>query len=112
MVTAETAVVLPALVLVLVLALGAIAHGITALRAADAARAGARAAARGETTEVVEATARREVPSASSIRVRPEGAQVVVDVVVPGTPVLLGSLWPGVRWPDVHASAVAWQEQP
>ena len=47
MVTAEFAVVLPAVVLVLALSLGALGLALDQIRCVDAARAGARAASRG-----------------------------------------------------------------
>lgn len=51
--TAEFAVILPALVFVLALVLGAAATGIVQLKLEEGARLGARAAARGETAETV-----------------------------------------------------------
>ncbi|WP_211260128.1 TadE family type IV pilus minor pilin [Actinomyces radicidentis] len=48
MVTAETAVAMPAVVLVLVLVLSGVSAGVTQLRVTDAARVAARAAAIGE----------------------------------------------------------------
>lgn len=48
MVTAETAVAMPALVLVLLLVLSGVSAGVTQLRVTDAARVAARAAAIGE----------------------------------------------------------------
>ena len=53
MVTAETAVVLPVLLLVLLCAVAAVTVVGAQLRCVDAAREGARAAARGETDAVV-----------------------------------------------------------
>ena len=50
MVTAEFAVVLPAIVLVLGLSLGALGLALDQVRCVDAARAGARAASRGDRT--------------------------------------------------------------
>lgn len=58
-VTAEFAVALPAVVLVLVAVLLVAMAGTTQLRVADAARAGARAAAAGETDDRVAEIARR-----------------------------------------------------
>ena len=57
--TAETAVALPALVLVLACCLWAVSLAATALRTAEAARTGARAAARGESAAAVADAARR-----------------------------------------------------
>src|SRR5205085_12627019 len=57
-VTAEFGVALPAFVLVLALGLGAVAAATAQLRCVDAARAGARAVARGETVAAAIAAAR------------------------------------------------------
>ncbi|MDY6051230.1 MAG: TadE family type IV pilus minor pilin [Rothia sp. (in: high G+C Gram-positive bacteria)] len=51
--TAEFAVILPALIFILALVLGAAATGIVQLTLEEGARLGARAAARGETAETV-----------------------------------------------------------
>ena len=53
MATAELAVVLPAVLLVLAVALSALGLAIDQIRCVDAARAGARAAARGDTAAAV-----------------------------------------------------------
>ena len=68
--TAELAVALPAVVLVLALCLTAMALGVDHVRAEDAARAGARAASRGEPAQVV-----REIVAARA----PAGAEVLID---------------------------------
>jgi hypothetical protein len=68
--TAEAAVALPALVVVLGLALGALVTVIGQLRCVDAARAGARVAARGD----ADAEARRAAGA-----VAPRGARVDVE---------------------------------
>jgi Flp pilus assembly protein TadG len=109
MVTAETAVVLPALLLVLALAVSAVGHVLDVVRVTDAARAGARAAARGETDDVVQQTARQELSSrAGVVRVVTEAGQVEVSVRVEGDPLLP---WTGgLRWPDVESTAVAQEE--
>jgi hypothetical protein len=70
-VTAETAVALPALVVVLIASLWAVTVVGAQLRCVDAARAGARAAARGEAAEEV---------SAAVLRLAPEGATVSIRV--------------------------------
>ncbi|WP_372453518.1 TadE family type IV pilus minor pilin [Acrocarpospora catenulata] len=70
-VTAEMAVALPTLVVVLGAALWAIAVVCAQLECVDAARAGARAAARGESVEAV-----RE----AAIRSAPDGARVTVAI--------------------------------
>jgi Flp pilus assembly protein TadG len=68
-VTVETAAVLPALMVVLAAALWAVAAAEAQLECVDAARAGARAASRGEALERVRG---------SVLAVAPAGAQVVV----------------------------------
>lgn len=92
MVTAEFAVALPALVLVLALALGALGLALDQVRCVDAARAGARAAARGDDVVAVRAEAGRVAPQGSTVVVR-LGATVEVEVTgppavrfVPGAP--------------------------
>ena len=81
-ITAETAVVLPVLVLVLVV-LMAVAHAVgVQLSAEDAARVGARAAARGESQAEVERLTRSVAPAGSAVTVSRSGGLVRVDVVV------------------------------
>ncbi|MDO4242890.1 MAG: TadE family type IV pilus minor pilin [Actinomyces sp.] len=82
MVTAELAVAMPAVVLVLVLVLAAVSAGITQLRVADAARVAARQAALGS----VEASsaARRVSPGVSVSVERGELTCVTVSRRVPG----------------------------
>jgi Flp pilus assembly protein TadG len=79
-VTAETAVVLPVLFLVLLAAMTGIRAGATELACQDAARAGARAAARGETASTVVATARRVAPPGATVNLGHEGGLVRVTV--------------------------------
>jgi Flp pilus assembly protein TadG len=69
MVTAETAVVLPVLLLVLAGAVAAVILVGAQLRCVDAAREGARAAARGETTAVVAALVARTAPDGATTTV-------------------------------------------
>ena len=77
---AEFAVVMPALVLVLSLVLTAAAIGLTQLRAADAARAGAREAARGEAVPAVVAAAKKRAGAGASARVVQDAGYARVDV--------------------------------
>ena len=85
-ITAETAVVLPVLVLVLVALLG-VAHAVgVQLAAEDAARVGARAAARGESQGEVERLTRSVAPAGSAVTVSRSGGLVRVDVVVQVVP--------------------------
>ncbi|WP_448642233.1 TadE family type IV pilus minor pilin [Geodermatophilus sp. URMC 63] len=102
MVTAETAVVLPVLVLVLAAVVAAVVVVGAQLRCVDAAREGARAAARGEDPAVVRAVTARAAPDGAVTTVSVEGAEVRVTVsaeVVPVGPVRLGT--------GVGATAVA-----
>jgi Flp pilus assembly protein TadG len=80
MVTAETAVVLPVLLLVLAGAVAAVIVVGAQLRCVDAAREGARAAARGEQVAIVTALAGRAAPDGAVTTVSPEGDEVRVSV--------------------------------
>jgi hypothetical protein len=80
MVTAETAVVLPVLLLVLVGAVAAVTVVGAQLRCVDAAREGARAAARGEDASVVRALAARAAPPDALVTISPRGDEVHVVV--------------------------------
>ena len=85
-ITAETAVVLPVLVLVLVALMG-VAHAVgVQLTVQDAARVGARAAARGESQAEVERLTRSVAPAGSAITVSRSGGLVRVDVVAQVAP--------------------------
>ncbi|TFV57946.1 UNVERIFIED_ORG: pilus assembly protein TadE [Bacillus sp. AZ43] len=80
MVTAETAVVLPVLLLVLAGAVAAVVVVGAQLRCVDAAREAARAAARGEETAVVLELAARAAPDGATTTVEPDGDRVRVRV--------------------------------
>ncbi|WP_235834203.1 TadE family type IV pilus minor pilin [Actinomadura logoneensis] len=84
MATAEIAVALPALVLVTVLALWAVAVASTHLACVDAARAGSRAAARGESLDAVRAVVARSAPRGATVTVErgPDSVQVTVSTTV------------------------------
>ena len=98
MVTAETAVVLPVLLVVLAAAIWVLAAVAGQLRCVDAAAVAARAAARGDPPAVVTAAARRIAPTAQ-VEVTRQGDEVTVRVravvrpfgaalaALPGTPV-------------------------
>jgi hypothetical protein len=79
-VTAETAVALPALVVVLALAMWAVGAVTAQLRCVDAARLGARAVARGESAQVSRAAALEAAPRGATVTVRRQGDLVVVQV--------------------------------
>ena len=105
MVTAETAVVLPVLLLVLAGAVAAVTVVGAQLRCVDAAREGARAAARGEDTALVTALAGRAAPDGAGTTVAVDGVTVTVTVTAEVAP--LGPV--PLRVP-VAASAVAQRE--
>ena len=102
MVTAETAVVLPVLLLVLAGAVSAVTVVGAQLRCVDAAREAARAAARGETTAVAGALAARAAPDGAAVDVVASGEEVRVTVAAEVPP--LGPVPLRVR---VSAEAVA-----
>jgi Flp pilus assembly protein TadG len=105
MVTAETAVVLPVLLLVLAGAVAAMIAVGAQLRCVDAAREGARSAARGEAIGAVEAVAARAAPAGATVVVRDGADDVRVTVSAVVAP--LGPLPVSVR---VSASAAARRE--
>jgi Flp pilus assembly protein TadG len=82
MVTAETAVVLPVLVLVLVGAVAAVTVVGAQLRCVDAAGEGARAAARGEDAASITEMVRRAAPDGATTTVTRVGEDVRVTVAV------------------------------
>ncbi|MGI8612371.1 MAG: TadE family type IV pilus minor pilin [Nocardioidaceae bacterium] len=105
MVTAETAVVIPVLVVVAVALVWVVGLGIAQVRCLDAAREGARLAARGEPDSAVHAAVERSAPHGSAVTVATEDGEVTVTVSVQAVPdlPLLGGL-PGVQ---LDASATA-----
>lgn len=107
MVTAELALALPALVLILVAALAGLSLAVDDVRCVDAARAAARSAARGDTAAESIAIAHRLAPSGSLVRVISEGQ--LVRVVVTGPARAAAGLLP--RLPQVSATATGDVEQ-
>jgi hypothetical protein len=95
MVTAEFAVVLPAIVVALMVGLVALAAFSARMRCADAAQVAARLAARGESTAAVVAAAERVAPPRASIHVTARGPVVAVTVNAVARFPLLGTLLPG-----------------
>jgi hypothetical protein len=99
LVTAETAVVLPVLLVVLAAALWVLACVAAQLRCVDAARIGARAAARGDTGAAVVSATTAAAPAGATVQVLRAGGDVTVlvravvrpfgaaFVRLPGTPV-------------------------
>ncbi|GAA4632757.1 hypothetical protein GCM10023196_067550 [Actinoallomurus vinaceus] len=94
--TVETAVAFPALVLILAIAMWGVSAAAAQVACVDAARAGARAAARGEPLAEVRAAARRAAPPGASVWIDrdPRTTRVVVRAVV-SPPVR--SLFPSLR---------------
>lgn len=100
--TAELAVGLPALVVLLLAALTAVSAVVTKLECVDAAREAARAAARGEPGE---AAGRRVAPDGAVVTVASDGELVRATVSSRVRP--LGPYLPGIQ---VTAAAVAERE--
>ncbi|MEJ8643211.1 TadE family type IV pilus minor pilin [Streptomyces sp. MS1.HAVA.3] len=95
-VTAEAAVVIPALVLFAALLVWALMAAAAQIRCVDAARAGARAASRSEPAEVAVAAAREAAPTGARVEVERVGDLWRVRVAAPGPgprglPVRLGA---------------------
>ena len=105
MVTAETAVVLPVLLLVLAAAVSALVVVSTQLRCVDAAREGARAAARGEPAAVVRQVAGRAGPEGATTTIAETDGGITVTVRAAVRP-----LGPLVFHATVSASAFALRE--
>ena len=102
-VTAETAVVLPVLVIVLGMVLWGVGAAGAQLRCIDAARAGARAYARGEDPAAARLAVDQAAPRESTLVVRRNGELVEVGVRAPVHP-------PGALQrllPSLEVSAVA-----
>ena len=108
MVSAEIAIALPALILITIALAWLLGLCASQAMLSQAAREGARAAARGEGTPGI-ARAVHQVVGDARVGVRRSGGLAVVDVAVrraPGPPVLQ------VLGRDLRASATAWQERP
>ncbi|MFF5448913.1 TadE family type IV pilus minor pilin [Streptomyces sp. NPDC012888] len=94
--TAEAALVIPALVLFAALLVWSLMAAAAQMRCVDAARAGARAAARSEPAEVVRAAAAAAAPAGAEVELLREGDLWRVRVAAPapgpaGLPVRLGA---------------------
>ncbi|HEV7756566.1 MAG TPA: TadE family type IV pilus minor pilin [Mycobacteriales bacterium] len=108
-VTAELAVALPVLVVLLVAALTAVSAVTTQMRCVDAAREAVRAAARGEVDGA--ALGRRVAPPGATVTVEGPGAAATGDGTV--SAVVSAPVRPLGRWlpaPAVSATAVAARE--
>ena len=106
MATAEFAVVLPAVVLVLALSLGAMGLALDQIRCVDAARAGVRAASRGDSYKAVMLVAARAAPSQSQVSMTTTGD--LVQVSVGSRPRVASGLMP--RWLRAGSTASAARE--
>ena len=105
MVTAELAVGLLALSLVLTAALAGVGEVALRIRALDAAHVGARLAARGERSDVVVDATKDRAPAGSVISTDRSSAFVTVSVMAPG--LALGLL----HLPDLRVSVTGPAEQ-
>ncbi|MEU2972304.1 TadE family protein [Nocardiopsis alba] len=79
-VTMETAMVLPALLVVLTIGLGGVGAANAQLSCADAARIGARALARGETPERARSLAEEVAPAGARVDLTTESSTALVSV--------------------------------
>lgn len=99
-ISAEMALAIPALVVVLALCLSGLGLAVDQVRAADAARAGARAASRGDSPDRVRELAARAAPSGAEVVLHHQGKEVTVRVEAPPRRLL-------VTLPAASAEAVA-----
>lgn len=83
MATAELAVAMPSVLVLLGLGLAALSAGVDQVRCVDAARAVARLAARGEPPQRVVDAGRQLAPRGAGIRVTTRGGEVSVEVAAP-----------------------------
>jgi hypothetical protein len=91
-VTAEIAVALPALVLVIAVALWGVSVAAAQVACVDAARAGARAAARGEPLPAVRSVVARAAPPGARVTIRRDGELTEVSVRVELRPPVLSEM--------------------
>lgn len=108
MVTAEAAVVLPVLVVVLAAAVWVLAVVTAQLRCVDAARLAARMAARDEPAALVRATALEAAPRGALVEVTERDGRVLVVVRAELRPLAVLDLVPAVT---VTGTAAAVQER-
>ena len=102
-VTAETAVVVPSLVLLLGMLLWGMTAAVGMVQCVDGARTGARAAARGEKAEAVRQVVHSVAPPGAEVAIRREGdlVRVMVEARTSG---------PGALTLPLEAEAVAFAE--
>ncbi|MGC0422174.1 TadE family type IV pilus minor pilin [Embleya sp. AB8] len=108
-VTAETAVVLPVLVLLTAMLVSGIGAAAAQIRCVDAAQAGARALARGEPREVAVARARAAGPGGARTEV--SGGDGLVRFRVAAEVGVPGAAWAGVRFHVEHAAVAAVEDE-
>ena len=104
--TAEAAVALPSLLVVLAMAVWVIACVGAQLRCVDAARAAARVAARGDSDATSAAAGRATGPAGATVHLQRSGSQVVVVVQAEVRPFGVA-----VHLPSVHVQARAVAER-
>jgi Flp pilus assembly protein TadG len=102
-ITAETAVAFPALVVVLATALWGVSAAAAQVACVDAARAGARAAARGEPQTKVRAAVLRAAPSRANVSLSRDSMTTRVVVRAEARPLMKG-LFPPLK---LRAQAIA-----
>ncbi|MFI7243238.1 TadE family type IV pilus minor pilin [Streptomyces qinglanensis] len=102
--TAEAAVVIPALVLLVAGLLWGLMAAVARIQCVDAARAGARAAARGEPAEDVRRAARAAAPPGARVETAREGELVRVAVRA-------RTVGPGPLTVELSSEAVALDER-
>lgn len=115
MATAELAAALPALVAVLLLALGLLATASAALRCEDAARLGARSMARGDGAAASTALTRSAAPAGASVQLvaaAPAAGRALVRVRVTARVRLPGPLGSLIPTMTVTGTAAALDESP
>lgn len=105
MVTAELAVLLPAIALLAVLGAWAVLAAAAQVRCVDAAATGARALARGESIQEVRRVTASVAPPGATVRLGAQGDLVTVEVrVTVEVPGPWGRAAPGVRLGDTAAA--------
>lgn len=108
--TAELALVLPLLVAVTCGLVWLLAVGAAQIRTVDAARETARALARGDAEAEAVSRGLRVAPPGSEVTLRRSGGEVAVTVR--GRMRGPGGLFAGWPGPELHAEAVAVEEEP
>lgn len=108
-VTAETAVVMPVLILLTAVSVSGIGAAAAQIRCVDAAQAGARALARGEPAEVARERARAAGPVGARTEV--SRADGLVRFRVAGEVGVPGAAWAGVRFHVEHVAVAAMEDE-